>query len=143
MKHKINPSLLRRLFIILGVVFAFIAFSACANSEPTSNKTLVGVYASDAAVPYDGRPHSITVMNTLATDTVLYSTDGVKYSSVRPTFVLPDEYTVYFKVNRSGYQELASSATVTITPCILTDISAQNVSVGYDGLPHSVSWLLY
>ncbi|MDE5593521.1 MAG: hypothetical protein K2I75_06275, partial [Clostridiales bacterium] len=24
-------------------------------------------------------------------------------------------------------------------PCILTDISAQNVSVGYDGLPHSVS----
>ncbi|MDE5593709.1 MAG: hypothetical protein K2I75_07240, partial [Clostridiales bacterium] len=91
------------------------------------------------SVTYDGRPHSITVMNTLATDTVLYSTDGVNYSSVRPTFVLPDLYTVYFKVKRSGYKELASSATVTITPCILTDISAQNVSVGYDGLPHSVA----
>ena len=134
---KKAPSILRRLFIILGVVFAFITFSACASSE-SHNRTISGVYASDVSVVYDGRPHSITVMNTLATDTVLYSIDGVNYSSVRPMFVLPDEYTVYFKVNRSGYKELISSATVTISPCILSDISAQNVSVGYDGLPHSV-----
>lgn len=136
MKHKRIPSLFRCLFIIVGVVFAFIAFSACTSSEP-SNRTISGVYASDLSIVYDGRPHSITIMNTLATDTVLYSTDGVSYSSARPTFVLPDEYTIYFTVNRSGYKELASSATVTISPCILSDISAQNVSVGYDGLPHS------
>ena len=138
MKHKINSSLLRCLFIIVGVVFAFVTFCACADSKP-SEQTISGVYASDVSVVYDGRPHSITVMNTLATDTVLYSTDGINYSSVRPTFVLPDEYTVYFNVNRSGYKELASSAIVTISPCILTDISAQDVSVGYDGLPHSVA----
>lgn len=138
MKHKRIPSLFRRLFIIVGVVFAFIAFAACASSKP-SNRTISGVYASDVSVVYDGRPHSITVMNTLANDTVLYSIDGVNYSSARPTFVLPDEYTIYFTVNRSGYKELASSATVTISPCILSDISAQNVSVGYDGLPHSIT----
>lgn len=139
MKQKLVTSLLRRLFIILGVVFALIAFSACANNESSSNRTISGVYAVDVSVVYDGRPHSITVMNTLANDTVLFSTDGVNYSSVSPAFVLPDEYTVYFKVKRSGYKELASSATVTISPCILSDISAQNVSVGYDGLPHSVT----
>ncbi len=137
MKHKITTSLIRRLFIILGMVFALIAFCACSDNEQ-SEQTISGVYASDVSVVYDGRPHSITVMNTLATDTVLYSIDSVNYSSVRPTFVLPDLYTVYFKVNRSGYKELASSATVTISPCILSDISAEDVSVGYDGLPHSV-----
>lgn len=126
------------MFIILGMVFALIAFCACSDNKP-SERTIIGVYASDVSVTYDGRPHSITVMNTQATDTVLYSTDGINYSSARPTFVLPDEYTVYFKVNRSGYKELASSATVTISPCILTDISAQDVSVGYDGLPHSIA----
>lgn len=138
MKHKRIPSLFRRLFIILGVVFALIAFCACANSEST-NRTIGGVYAVDVSTVYDGRPHSITIMNTLNNDTVSYSTDGVNYSSVNPAFVLPDEYTVYFKVNRSGYKELASSATVTISPCILSDISAQDVSVGYDGLPHSIT----
>ena len=138
MEHKIKTSLLRRLVIIVGVVFAFIAFSACADDKSSSN-TIGGVYASNVSVVYDGRPHSITVMNVLENDTVLYSTDGVNYSSVRPTFVLPNRYTVYFKVSRSGYKEIASSATVIISPCILTDISAQNVSVGYDGLPHSVA----
>ena len=120
------------------MIFALIAFCACSDNEQ-SEQTISGVYASDVSVVYDGRPHSITVMNTLATDTVLYSIDDVNYSSVRPTFVLPDLYTVYFKVNRSGYKELTSSATVTISPCILSDISAEDVSVGYDGLPHSVT----
>lgn len=138
MKHKRIPSSFRRLFIIGGVVFAFIAFCACANSKST-NRTIGGVYAADVSVVYDGRPHSITVMNALTNDTVLYSIDGVNYSSVNPAFVLPDEYTIYFKVKRAGYKEYASSATVTISPCILSNISAQSVSVGYDGLPHSVA----
>lgn len=140
MKPKITATrILRHLLIIVGFVFAFIIFCACADDEQPSTRTISGVYAVDMSVTYDGRPHSITVMNTLATDTILYSTDGISFSSVRPAFVLPDTYTVFFKVNRSGYKELASSATVTIVPCILSGISAENVSVGYDGLPHSVT----
>ncbi|MDE7108030.1 MAG: hypothetical protein K2O39_06870, partial [Clostridiales bacterium] len=138
MKQKITTSILRRLLIILGVVLSFIAFSACANSETSSDRTISGVYASDMSVVYDGRPHSISIMNTLATDTVLFSTDGVNYSAISPTFVLPDEYAVYFKVNRSGYKEFSSSATVTILPCILTDIAAEDITVGYNGQPYSI-----
>ncbi len=127
------------MLIILGAVFASIAFCTCADKKSSANETLSGVYASDVSVVYDGRPHSITIMNVLENDSVLYSTDGVNYSVVRPTFILPDQYTVYFKVNRSGYKEIASSATVTISPCILTDISAQNVSANYDGRPHTIT----
>lgn len=139
MKQKKLTSLLRRLSIILGVFFAFIAFDACANKVSSSDRTIAGVFASDVTVVYDGMPHSITVMNTLDTDSVLYSIDGKNYSATQPAFILPDDYTIYFKVKRSGYKEFLSSASVSILPCILTDISATNTSVTYDGQPHTIT----
>ncbi|MDE6200302.1 MAG: hypothetical protein K2M47_00265 [Clostridiales bacterium] len=139
MKLKRTTSILRRLLIIVGVIFSLATFCACANNESSSDRTIAGVFASDVIIVYDGMPHSITVTNTLTTDSVLYSTDGKNYSETQPTYTLPGDYTIYFKVNRSGYKEFSSSAVVSISPCVLNDVSAQNISVTYDGQPHTVT----
>lgn len=127
--------------MVFCVVFSFALFVACSdkNNSQSSLNTIADIYAADVNIVYDGRPHSIVVNNTLSSDTILYSTDGNNFSESSPVFVLPDTYTVFFKVIRSGYTDFSSSATVTITPSILDGISAPNATVIYDGLSHSVS----
>lgn len=132
--------MLRRLLTVLSVVISFTVLFACSDdSASAALPTISDVYATDVSVVYDGRPHSISVINALSTDTVTYSADDICYSETLPSFTMPGEYTVHFKVNRSGYAELSSSAVVTITPSILSNISAPNTSFVYDGNAHSIA----
>ena len=138
MLQKITAlKILRRAGLLLCAVFCLLGCVACSeNSAPP--RSVSDVFAVDVSVVYDGLPHSITIENTLLTDTVLYSTDGVSFSSSSPSFTDVGEYTVYYKVIRSGYSDFYSSATVTILPTVLTGISAPDLSFVYDGIPHYI-----
>lgn len=137
MKLKITVAdIFRHCIFLICAVFCLSAFSAC--SKEHSSPSMSGIFAADVSVVYDGRQHSITVVNTIASDNVTYSTDEISFSSVNPVFTEVGVYTVYFKVLRSGYPELSSSATVSISPTVLSGISADNISIVYDGLPHSI-----
>ncbi|MDE6294117.1 MAG: hypothetical protein K2L88_05810 [Clostridiales bacterium] len=137
MNQKITiPTILRRSMLVICAVFCFWVVIACSDNA-SSLPTLSGVYATDVSVEYDGRPHSISVVNTLPTDNVTYSADSVTFSSSLPSFTDVGTYTVYFKVLRSGYAEFLSSASVSISSIVLSDISSSDISFVYDGLAHS------
>lgn len=139
MKHKIHAfTIIRRSIILICAVFCFSALLAC-SEDISADRTLTDIFAPNVSVVYDGRQHSISVANTISTDSVMYSTDnGATYSGSSPSFKDVGTYTVHYKVIRAGYSEFSSSATVTITPCILSDISAEDISIVYDGQPHSI-----
>lgn len=138
MKQKITIlDILRRSIVVICAVFCFAVFFACSH-DTSALPTLSDIYAADVSVEYDGRYHSVFVVNTLPTDTVVYSTDNVSYSSYSPSFIDVGSYTVYFKVFRDGYAEFSSSASVSISATVLSDIYASDVSFVYDGLAHSI-----
>lgn len=133
-------TLVTALLIVMSFVVCIFAFSACSPNDSVLPE-LTGVYATDTTVVYDGKVHSITVNNTLATDTVLYSSDNSVWSDKAPSFTLPDTYTIYYSVHRDGFADFFSSATLTISRSILTSVSAQDKYVVYDGLPHTLDVL--
>ena len=140
MKQKITISaIIRRSIVVICAVFCFAIFFAWSDNSTSTLPTLSDIFAYDVSVEYDGRPHSISIANTLPTDTVTYSTNNIVYSASSPSFTDVGSYTVYFKVSRSGYAEFSSSANVSIAPTILPDISASDISVVYDGLPHFIA----
>ena len=124
--------------VLIGVVISFVALSACSDETPSTPK-ITDVYAFDVSVEYDGKPHSIVVLNTQANDKISYSTNNVIFYATPPAFTDVGVYTVYFKVNRTGYAEYSSYSTVTISPTVLSDISAENVTAVYDGQAHSIT----
>ena len=130
--------IMRRGGLLLCAVFCFAVLSACADNTAAA-PTISNVYAADVTVDYDGRQHTIVVVNTLPTDTVTYWTDRTSHTAIAPSFIEVGEYVVYFKVERSGCEAFYSSATVTILPIVLNGISAQSISVVYDGQPHTIT----
>ena len=132
--------IIRRGIIIICAAFCFLGLISCSVTAASENGNS-DIFAQDVTVDYDGKAHTIFVLNTLTTDTILYSTDNALFSHVAPSFVNVGVYTVYFKVIRSGSADFSSSATVTILPIVLSGISAENVSVVYDGMPHTISVL--
>lgn len=139
MKRRISFStILRRSFLVICAVFCFAGLLACSDDYSSSVPSLSDVFARDVDVVYDGRPHSVSVVNTLPSDTVTFSTDNIVFSSSCPAFSEVGYYTVFFKVLRSGYAEFSSSAYISISPCVLPGISASDLSFVYDGLAHSV-----
>lgn len=70
--------------------------------------------ANDYIVFYDGKKHSIDL--TVKTDDckILYSEDGINYSSKKPEYKEPGTYVVYYKIMRDNYATVTGSSTVTI-----------------------------
>lgn len=145
--------MLRRIIILLKIIiwkpvgcsvallcaaFCLTGFIACSDTAK-ANPVLSDIFAVDVSVKYDGKPHTISVSNTIDSDTVLFSVDNITFSATAPAFTDVGVYTVYFKVIRVGYAEFSSSATVAILPIVLSGISASNISVVYDGNPHCIS----
>lgn len=62
---------------------------------------------------YDAQPHGITVVSDGST--ITYSEDGITFSSVNPMYTNAGTYTVYFKVEKTGYQTVTESETIQIT----------------------------
>ena len=130
--------IVRRGGLLLCAVFCLTGLLACSDTD-SSTPTISGVYAENITVDYDGREHTIVVVNALSTDTIIYWTDDTSYTDIAPSFSDVGEHIIYFKVTRSGCKDFYSSATVTILSIVLSGISAQDVSVVYDGLPHTIN----
>ena len=72
--------------------------------------------ADDCIVFYDGKNHTIDLSVKTDGCKVLYSEDGINYSSKKPEYKEPGTYTVYYKIMRDNYATVAGSSTVTIKP---------------------------
>lgn len=78
---------------------------------------ITGIQAEDYSGTYDGQSHSIA-LQAPAGMTVTYSTDGVDYSETLPMYknAMSSPATVYYRVAKTGYQQVDGSKTVTIQP---------------------------
>lgn len=84
-----------------------------------SNKVIIGSntidYTShDYIGVYDGKPHGITVSVSTDGCEILYSTDGINYSSEKPTYKEVGTYVTYFKILKDGYETVTGSNRVVI-----------------------------
>lgn len=72
--------------------------------------------ADDCIVFYDGKNHSIEMDVKTDDCEILYSEDGINYSSKKPEYKEPGTYVVYYKIMRDNYATVTGSSTVTIKP---------------------------
>lgn len=70
--------------------------------------------ADDCIVFYDGKNHSIEMDVKTDDCEILYSEDGINYSSKKPEYKEPGTYVVYYKIMRDNYATVTGSSTVTI-----------------------------
>lgn len=70
--------------------------------------------ADDCIVFYDGKKHSIDLSVKTDDCQILYSEDGINYSSKKPEYREPGTYVVYYKIMRDNYATVTGSSTVTI-----------------------------
>lgn len=70
--------------------------------------------ADDCIVFYDGKNHSIEMDVKTYDCKILYSEDGINYSSKKPEYKEPGTYVVYYKIMRDNYATVTGSSTVTI-----------------------------
>lgn len=81
----------------------------------TVNKGTINVTSEGYNAIYDGNAHGISVSTSLTGATISYSTDNKTFSSTNPTYTNAGEYTVYYKVEMSGYNTATGSEKITIT----------------------------
>ena len=84
-----------------------------------SNKVIIGSntidYTSNDYIGiYDGKPHGITVSVSTNGCEILYSTDGINYSSEKPTYKEVGTYVTYFKIIKDGYETVSGSNRIVI-----------------------------
>lgn len=77
---------------------------------------------------YDGNPHGITV--TSSGTTITYSTDGTNYSSTSPKYTNAGIYTVYYKIEKSGYNTITGNKQVIIIPSAPTITASDSIGSG-------------
>lgn len=70
--------------------------------------------ADDCIVFYDGKKHSIDLFVKTDNCQILYSEDGVNYTSKKHEYKEPGTYVVYYKIMRDNYATVTGSSTVTI-----------------------------
>lgn len=70
--------------------------------------------ADDCIVFYDGKDHSIDISVKTDDCKILYSEDGINYSSKKPEYKEPGTYVVYYKIMRDNYATVTGSSTVII-----------------------------
>lgn len=70
--------------------------------------------ADDCIVFYDGKNHSIEMDVKTDDCKILYSEDGINYSSKKPEYKEPGTYVVYYKIIKDNYKTVTGNSTVTI-----------------------------
>lgn len=70
--------------------------------------------ADDCIVFYDGKNHSIEMDVKTDDCKILYSEDGINYSSKKPEYKEPGTYVIYYKIMKDNYATVTGSSTVTI-----------------------------
>ena len=89
---------------------------------------------------YDGKAHTIAlnIATEGATATYATSEDGA-YTATQPSFTEPGEYTVWFRLEKEGYETVVGSASVTIMELAQIDYTVQGYNGYYDGKAHTIS----
>ncbi len=77
---------------------------------------------------YNGNSHGITVTSSGAT--ITYSTDGKNYSSTSPKYTNAGIYTVYYKIEKSGYNTITGNKQVIIIPSAPTITASDSIGSG-------------
>lgn len=85
------------------------------------NKVIIGKQTiqysfSDYRGVYDGRPHGITISVSTDGCEILYSENGVNYSSRKPEYKEAGTYVTYFKISRDGYETVTGRGRIVIEP---------------------------
>lgn len=80
----------------------------------TIKEAVIDYDIDDSPVYYDGGKHSIKITVRTEGCQILYSTDGVNYSSKKPEYKEPGTYNVYYKIMKDNYATVTGSSTVTI-----------------------------
>ena len=90
-------------------------YTTVAGSEIVKIKEAEIEFGSDDCnVFYDGKNHSIEVDVKTEGCQVLYSEDGVNFTSQKPEYKEPGTYVVYYKIMKDNYKTVTGSCTVTI-----------------------------
>ncbi len=107
-------------------------------SDSTTVPRQTGITISDNRHDYDGQPHSLTISaGEGAVISYSLEDDGV-YSAIKPTLTEPGNLTVYYQVERPGYQNFTGRALITVNVPKRT-LSMANMTIPYDGQPHSLT----
>lgn len=121
------------------VMIVFTVMFGCGDTEEQSPAgEIEGIYAADIEVTYDGRSHGIDLMGVVESDRIFYSATGAEWSENELKYTDAGEYTVWYKVERSGFKEYISNAKIKIDKAIIQGISAKKKIVVYDGAPHGI-----
>ena len=89
---------------------------------------------------YDGKAHGVTVSGIIPDDmSISYSVNGGAYTATAPTFTSVGEYTVNVKFGGAQYTDIIRTATVTISPVMITGIEVAGYHDFYDGKAHGVT----
>lgn len=87
---------------------------------------------------YDGNGHSITV--SVPTGAIItYSLDGETFTPQNPSFKDVGEYTVYYRIKKTGYEEKNGSEKVIIKKNTFDNIVLNTYQGVYNGEEHSIS----
>jgi hypothetical protein len=104
-----------------------------ATFQITVKNNTLSVTSSGYEGTYDGAEHSISVECNGAT--ITYGTTEGTYSATKPTFKDAGTYTVYYKVSKSGYDDVTGSKTVKINKKALTVAANAQSKVYGDAVP--------
>lgn len=80
---------------------------------------------------YDGAAHSITVTSNGAT--ITYSSDGVNYTSDKPSYINVGTYTTYYRIEKAGYNTINGKESVIITKANGSVTAPTEKSLTYTG----------
>ena len=136
-----NNSRPRRIIVTL---FAFILSAfifACSPKASSSGLDYItDVFVYDKSVIFDNGYHGLDIIGLRDGDVVFYSDaeDG-EYSLAERVFKNVGSYTIYFKISRSGCNDLYLSATLYISYEILDGIAAYDSTVIYNGRSHEIT----
>ena len=80
---------------------------------------------------YDSKEHGIVV--TSSGSTITYSKDGTNYTNENPKYTGVGEYTVYYKIETEGYNDITGNAKVVITKAAGTVVAPTAKTLTYTG----------
>ena len=106
-----------------------VMFSGCKNKT----QDFVGLSFENQTFTYDGQPHSISVTGNLPNGAV------IDYGSTGNEFTNSGSYPITATVSCSGYNAVELNAILTIENAQYEGIVFNNLSVPYDGQPHSIA----
>lgn len=78
-------------------------------------KAKIDYTSSDYSGIYDGKEHGIGLSAATKGCKILYSEDGVNFTSKKPEYKEPGTYVVYYKILKDNYETVTGSNIVTIT----------------------------